>query len=197
MISWSRRALHEFVAVHKLLNRRDWERNSTVHTVLQDEGAKLPHPPSKKGDIFPVRSIVKPVLQRTAVEVWQILELKDLMPFALVFVVQLLFVLSHNFFGSKSFIPPYSVHDNFSITASLFHSINLTIFCYCILLLKSIHFSTLLQAEITQVSLQFLAHDCSFISSTFLRLAEIRQFAVQDRTNCNKIKFNNCSFFAF
>ena len=119
------------------------------------------------------------------------------MPFALVFVVQLLFVLSHNFFGSKSFIRPYSVHDNFSITASLFHSNNLAIFCYCILLLKSIHFSTLLQAEITQVSLQFLAHDCSFISSTFLRLAEISLFAVQDRTNCNKIKFNNCSFFAF
>lgn len=43
-----------------------------------DEGAKLPHPPSKKGDIFPVRSIVKPVLQRTAVEVlcWGVRNMK-------------------------------------------------------------------------------------------------------------------------
>lgn len=43
-----------------------------------DEGAKLPHPPAKKGDIFPVRSIVRPVLQRTALEVlcWGVRNMK-------------------------------------------------------------------------------------------------------------------------
>lgn len=43
-----------------------------------DEGAKLPHPPSKRGDVYPVRSIVRPVLQRTAVEVlcWGVRNMK-------------------------------------------------------------------------------------------------------------------------
>lgn len=43
-----------------------------------DEGAKLPHPPSKRGDVYPVRSIVRPVVQRTAVEVlcWGVRNMK-------------------------------------------------------------------------------------------------------------------------
>lgn len=43
-----------------------------------DEGAKLPLPPSKRGDVYPVRSIVRPVVQRTAVEVlcWGVRNMK-------------------------------------------------------------------------------------------------------------------------
>lgn len=43
-----------------------------------DEGAKLPHPPAMRGDIYPVRSKVRPVVQRTAVEVlcWGVRNMK-------------------------------------------------------------------------------------------------------------------------
>ncbi|KAL9983681.1 hypothetical protein ACROYT_G005897 [Oculina patagonica] len=43
-----------------------------------DEGAKLPHPPSMRGDVYPVRSKVRPVVQRTAVEVlcWGVRNMK-------------------------------------------------------------------------------------------------------------------------